>query len=122
MRILRHFLMVSVLVMPIPAFGQEPQATEDYLLSLALRRFQYLGLSDRQVWDALTRYCPGGSSARCRRAPPEELVSEARRRGLIEPVPGAGIAAGTPPLPLPPPATQCFSSPDGVGGFTTDCF
>jgi hypothetical protein len=47
-------------------------------------------LSDQQVMQEITKYCPFHSV--CRGQPPDELVREATRRGLFSP---ARLRAGT---------------------------
>lgn len=50
------------------------------------RELFYARLSDGQVMEQLTSFCPTGAPP-CRQPPPTELVQEAMRRGLISPAP-----------------------------------
>jgi hypothetical protein len=70
------------------------QQNESMRLELERRRLQqqleeegrYRGLSDLQVLDEIRRYCQNGEPP-CPMQPPQSLIQEALRRGLIEPAP-----------------------------------
>src|SRR5262245_22684043 len=113
------------------ASGQDPQAVMNELLRQQMqqraarqqnemmrlelerrdleRKLQLSRASDRQVWDALTRYCPAGNPP-CPYQPPDSLLDEAERRGLIT------LA------PRRQPRLRCETLGDGMGGGITDCY
>ena len=68
------------------------------------RELFYARLSDGQVMEQLTSFCPTGAPP-CRQPPATELVQEAMRRGLIN------------PAPLPP-GMDCVTVGDEDGAIT----
>jgi hypothetical protein len=68
--------------------------------------------NDSQVEEELSRYCPNGAPP-CLRTPPDVLLQEAARRGLIE------YRAGAEPQRQP--GLECLTMGDGEGGGITDC-
>jgi hypothetical protein len=93
---------------------QDAQRRQNEAMRLELERrdlesqLRYQRMSDRDLMNSLTRYCPH-VDAPCDRAPPV-LVQEAARRGLIR------------YLPQPrQPGTDCVILGDGLGGGIADC-
>jgi hypothetical protein len=50
------------------------------------QRLSYRRMSSPQLMGELSQYCPGGPP-NCPQEPPEDLIQEAARRGLITPIP-----------------------------------
>lgn len=65
---------------------EEGARMEEQRRQEAAMRQHYQRLSRDQIGAELTRYCPGSNASSCIQRPPDALVEEARRRGLIEPV------------------------------------
>lgn len=72
-------------------------------------RPRYQQMSNNAVADELDRYCPYLAPP-CHPAPPDSLVREAARRGLIK--------FKSPPTQ---PTTECIVVSDGSGGGAADC-
>jgi hypothetical protein len=68
----------------------------------------YQRATNQQVMGELMRYCPSGEPP-CPRKPPQALLQEASRRGLVEFKPQQ-------------PSTECVTMGDGFGGGVTDCY
>jgi hypothetical protein len=74
-------------------------------------RFRYA--TDMQIEQELSRYCPNGEPP-CTQTPPNALIQEASRRGLIQ------YNAGN--RSPQQPALGCLTMGDGEGGGVTDCY
>jgi hypothetical protein len=95
-------LLAACAAQPRPAPDYvDPQATASALLRRSMddlarrdaekqqqqaQRLSYQRMSDTQVFGELSRYCPSGPP-NCPQEPPEDLIQEAARRGLITPAP-----------------------------------
>ena len=75
------------------------------------QRLAYQRMSDTQVMGELSRYCPTGPP-NCPQEPPDDLIQEAARRGLI-------VHAPVPDRPRPP-GVDCVSVGD-VDMAITNC-
>jgi hypothetical protein len=82
---------------------QEQARRDDERQQQRARELFYARLSDGQVMQQLSSFCPTGAPA-CRQPPPE-LIQEAMRRGLASP----------PPLP---PGMDCVTIGDEDGAIT----
>jgi hypothetical protein len=77
-------------------------------------RLQYQRASNAELMTEFARYCPNGTPP-CVQSPPELLIHEASRRGLIEPAPNQRqqpVSAGI----------NCITMPLGMGASVTDCY
>lgn len=104
---MRRFI-ISVAIVALAATSaqsQDPQAVLDHLLQQQIqqdtqrrqneamrlelerldlqRQLYYRRLTDSQIMEDLTRYCPNGAHS-CIQPPPNSLLQEAANRGLIE--------------------------------------
>lgn len=70
-------------------------------------QLRYRRASNQQISGELARYCPNGQPS-CM-PPPQALLQEAGRRGLIE-------------LRAQQPSAECVTLGDGLGGGITDCY
>jgi hypothetical protein len=128
------FPAVGFVIIATPAAAQDPQAAMNMLLHTQIQRFQLnhqnqmrrlelehrelkeklrlSGYSDYQIADELARYCQNGEPP-CRRAPPEVLLDEAARRGLIR--------YSSTPTEQTPAGQDCMVIGLGGGDATIDC-
>lgn len=78
-------------------------------------RLRYQRASNAALVAEFDSYCPGGKPP-CVRSPPDLLVEEAAKRGLIEHVP----TSQQPQQPRQP-GTTCVAMGDEMGGGIIDC-
>jgi hypothetical protein len=120
--------------MATSAFAQDPQAVMDMLLRREMQRYElshqnqmmrlelerrdpeeklrFSCASDRQIAEELARYCQNGEPP-CWRTPPDILLEEAARRGLVR---------YSSPQPTPRARGQdCMVIGLGQGDGTIDC-
>ncbi len=88
---------------------QDEQAREHLDLE---RQLYYRRLTDDQVLAQIEQYCPALQSP-CPADPPHALLQEGADRGLIY--------FRNPPPSSDWPGMSCITTPDGIGGATTDC-
>jgi hypothetical protein len=69
-------------------------------------QLRYRRASDAAIQQTMSRYCPPAGEPPCRAQPPQALLNEAMRRGLIE---------------MEAPSVQCQTFGDGMGGGITNC-
>jgi hypothetical protein len=74
-------------------------------------QLRYQRASDQQIMGEMARYCPPNGEPPCAAQPPQPLLQEAARRGLI----------AFAPQPPSGPSADCVTLGDGLGGGITDC-
>jgi hypothetical protein len=129
------FVAIPCLLLTSPARTQDPQGLlntliqrqmqqnelqrQNEMMRLQLEQFdleqqlRFRGASDMQLEQELSRYCPNGEPP-CTQTPPNALIQEAARRGLIQ------YNAGN--RSPQQPALGCLTMGDGEGGGVTDCY
>jgi hypothetical protein len=74
-------------------------------------QLRYRNATDPQIMGELARYCPPNGEPPCSSEPPQSLLQEATKRGLIQ------FSSQRPSAP----SADCVTLGDGMGGGVTDC-
>ena len=91
---------------------QEDEARQRAKAQEKAQEQRYAAMPPSDLMAELKRYCPRLNPP-CDYAPPETLLNEAMRRGLIQ---SAGV-----PLPRPRAGTDCVALGDELGGGIINC-